>query len=254
LWAPVPWMLEAAIVLQLVLHKFAEAAIIAGLLLFNAALGFFQEGKAQATLAALKSRLALSASVCRDGAWKIIQSAELVPGDLVKLSLGAVVAADVTILDGSVLIDQSMLTGESIPVEIGCGTPTYAGALVRRGEATAKVIQTGSRTKFGHTAELTRAGVKREMEKPRVTRSAKLEERIPEQPSLSMSGTVHKIIPSQRATQPEKAQIAMDVPEKQYRFLHIENTLTYEDGDPVKLKKGAHVDVTVTARGEDRRR
>jgi uncharacterized protein YfaS (alpha-2-macroglobulin family) len=98
------------------------------------------------------------------------------------------------------------------------------------------------------------------MEKPRVTRSAKLEElsldtaRIPEQPSLSMSGTVHKIIPSQRATQPEKAQIAMDVPEKQYRFLHIENTLTYEDGDPVKLKKGAHVDVTVTARGEDRRR
>jgi hypothetical protein len=105
-----------------------------------------------------------------------------------------------------------------------------------------------------HSDIATRAGVKREMEKPRVTRSAKLEERIPEQPSLSMSGTVHKIIPSQRATQPEKAQIAMDVPEKQYRFLHIENTLTYEDGDPVKLKKGAHVDVTVTARGEDRRR
>jgi len=156
LWAPVPWMLEAAIVLQLVLHKFTEAAIIAALLLFNAALGFFQEGKAQATLAALKSRLALSASVRRDGAWKIIPSAELVPGDLVKLSLGAVVAADVTILDGSVLIDQSMLTGESVPVEMGFGAQTYAGALVRRGEATAKVIQTGSRTKFGHTAELVR--------------------------------------------------------------------------------------------------
>ena len=156
LWAPVPWMLEAAIVLQLVLHKFTEAAIIAALLLFNAALGFFQEGKAQATLAALKSRLALSASVRRDGAWKIIPSAELVPGDLVKLSLGAVVAADVTILDGSVLIDQSMLTGESVPVEMGFGAQTYAGALVRRGEATAKVIQTGPRTKFGHTAELVR--------------------------------------------------------------------------------------------------
>ena len=156
LWAPVPWMLEAAIVLQLALHKFTEAAVIAFLLFFNAALGFFQEGKAQATLAALKSRLALNASVQRDGAWKVVPSAELVPGDLVKLSLGAVVAADVKIVDGSVLLDQSMLTGESIAVESGAGVETYAGALVRRGEATARVIQTGTRTKFGHTAELVR--------------------------------------------------------------------------------------------------
>ena len=156
LWAPVPWMLEAAIVLQLVLHKVTEAAVIAFLLIFNAALGFFQEGKAQATLAALKSRLALNASVQRDGVWKIVPSAELVPGDLVKLSLGAVVAADVKIVDGSVLLDQSMLTGESVAVESAAGVETYAGALVRRGEATAKVIQTGPRTKFGHTAELVR--------------------------------------------------------------------------------------------------
>jgi len=156
LWAPVPWMLEAAIVLELVLQKFTEAAIIAGLLVFNAALGFFQEGKAQATLAALKARLALNASVKRDGTWKIVPSADLVPGDLVKLSLGAVVAADVKIVDGSVLLDQSMLTGESVPTEAGAGAQTYAGALVRRGEATAKVIQTGARTKFGHTAELVR--------------------------------------------------------------------------------------------------
>ena len=156
LWAPVPWMLEAAIVLQLVLHKVTEAAVIAFLLIFNAALGFFQEGKAQATLAALKSRLALNASVQRDGVWKIVPSAELVPGDLVKLSLGAVVAADVKIVDGSVLLDQSMLTGESVAVESAAGVETYAGALVRRGDATAKVIQTGPRTKFGHTAELVR--------------------------------------------------------------------------------------------------
>ena len=156
LWAPVPWMLEAAIVLQLVLHKVTEAAVIAFLLIFNAALGLFQEGKAQATLAALKSRLALNASVQRDGVWKIVPSAELVPGDLVKLSLGAVVAADVKIVDGSVLLDQSMLTGESVAVESAAGVETYAGALVRRGEATAKVIQTGPRTKFGHTAELVR--------------------------------------------------------------------------------------------------
>lgn len=156
LWAPVPWMLEAAVVLQLVLHKFTEAAVIAVLLLFNAVLGFFQEGRAQATLAALKSRLALSASVQRDGAWKIVPSADLVPGDLVKLSLGAVVAADVKIVSGSVLLDQSMLTGESMPVEASVGALTYAGALVRRGEATADVVQTGPRTKFGHTAELVR--------------------------------------------------------------------------------------------------
>jgi H+-transporting ATPase len=156
LWAPVPWMLEAAIVLELVLHKYAESAIIAALLIFNAALGFFQEGKAQATLAALKARLALNVSVKRDGAWKIMPAADLVPGDLIKLSLGAVVAADVTIVDGSVLLDQSMLTGESVPAEAGAGAVTYAGALVRRGEASAKVTQTGVRTKFGHTAELVR--------------------------------------------------------------------------------------------------
>ena len=87
-WAPVPWMLEAAIILELVLGKYVEAAIIAALLVFNAALGLFQESRAQATLAALKSRLALNASVRRDGAWKTIPAVELVPGDVVKLSLG----------------------------------------------------------------------------------------------------------------------------------------------------------------------
>jgi len=155
-WAPVPWMLEAAIILQAVLHEYIEAAVIAGLLVFNAALGFFQEGRAQATLAALKSRLALNASVRRDGSWKTVPATELVPGDSVKLSLGGVVAADVKLIDGSILLDQSMLTGESVPIEAGPGLQTYAGALVRRGEATAIVTATGARTKFGHTAELVR--------------------------------------------------------------------------------------------------
>jgi len=155
-WAPVPWLLEFAIVLQVVLHKYLEAAVIAGLLIFNAALAYFQEGRAQATLAALKHRLALNASVRRDGAWKTIPAAEVVCGDLIKLSLGGVVAADVHLLDGSVQLDQSMLTGESLPVEAGVGFDTYAGALVRRGEATAQVTATGVRTKFGRTAELVR--------------------------------------------------------------------------------------------------
>src|SRR5271157_1576983 len=155
-WAPVPWMLEAAIVLEVVLGKYVEAAIIACLLVFNAVLGFFQEGRAQATLAALKSRLALTATVRRNGVWTNLPAAELVPGDIVKLSLGAVVAADVRLAEGSVLLDQSMLTGESIPIEAGSGFETYAGALVRRGEAVAEVTATGARTKFGRTAELVR--------------------------------------------------------------------------------------------------
>ncbi len=156
LWAPVPWLLEASVVLELVLHKYSEAAIIAGLLFFNAGLAYFQEGRAQATLAALKSRLALNASIRRDGVWKIVPATGLVRGDIVKLSLGGVVAADVHLIEGSVLLDQSMLTGESLPLEAGAGFDTYAGTLVRRGEATAVVTATGARTKFGRTAELVR--------------------------------------------------------------------------------------------------
>src|SRR6202050_1357404 len=150
-------MLEAPIVLELALGKYVEAGIIAGLLIFNAALGLFQESRAQATLTALKSRLALNASVRRDGIWKNIPATELVPGDVVKLSLGAVVAADVHLTAGEVLLDQSMLTGESVPIEAGAGVQTYAGALVRRGEAVAEVTATGIRTKFGRTAELVRS-------------------------------------------------------------------------------------------------
>ena len=121
LWAPVPWMLEAAIILELVLGKYIEATIIAALLIFNAALGLFQESRAQATLAALKSRLALNASVRRDGTWAIVPATDLVPGDIVKLSLGGVVAADVKLISGEALLDQSMLTGESVPIEGAAG-------------------------------------------------------------------------------------------------------------------------------------
>jgi H+-transporting ATPase len=153
-WTPVPWMLEAAIVLELSLGKTVEASVIALLLVFNAALGYFQESHAQATLAALKSRLAMTASVRRDGAWTNAAAAELAPGDVVKLSLGGVVPADALIKSGEILLDQSMLTGESVPTEAGAGARAYAGALVRRGEAVAEVAATGARTKFGKTAEL----------------------------------------------------------------------------------------------------
>jgi H+-transporting ATPase len=155
-WSPVAWMLEAAVALQFYMGDYIEAGIIAALLVFNAALGLFQEGRAQTTLTALKSKLALTATVRRDGTWKSLPAEELVSGDVIKLSLGGVVAADVTLRSGEILLDQSTLTGESVPIEAGAGVQTFAGALVRRGEATAEVTATGPRTKFGRTAELIR--------------------------------------------------------------------------------------------------
>ncbi len=156
LWAPVPWMLEAAIVLELVFGEYAEAIVVGVLLLFNAGLGFVQEQRAQNTLAALKSRLAATASVRRDGAWAIVPAAELVPGDVVTLSLGAIVPADVRIAGGAVLVDQSMLTGESVAAEKRAGDTAFSGGLVRRGEAVAEVTATGERTQFGRSAGLIR--------------------------------------------------------------------------------------------------
>nr|WP_294528095.1 HAD-IC family P-type ATPase [uncultured Rhodopila sp.] len=150
LWA------QAAIALQLGLGDYTEAAVVTLLLFANAGLGFFQESRATSTLEALKSRLALSASARRDGAWMTVPAADLVPGDVVKLSLGAVVASDVHLVSGSVLLDQSMLTGESIPIEAEAGFDACAGALVRRGEAVARVTATGERTKFRRLAELLR--------------------------------------------------------------------------------------------------
>lgn len=156
LWAPIPWMLEVAILLQLALGDYVEASAVAFLLVFNAGLGFFQEGRARATLEALKSRLNVNASARRDGLWKTLAASDLVQGDVVKLSLGAIVPADVRLVEGSILVDQSMLTGESVPIVAGPGFETYAGALVRQGEAIAEVVATGPRTKFGRSAELVR--------------------------------------------------------------------------------------------------
>jgi H+-transporting ATPase len=133
-----------------------EAAVIGGLLVFNATLGFVQEGRATAALAALKKRLAPTALVLRDGEWMRLPASELVPGDMIRLPLGAIVPADARIVSGSVLVDQSMLTGESVPVDADPDSPVYAGALVRRGQAVAEVTATGTKTYFGRAAELVR--------------------------------------------------------------------------------------------------
>jgi H+-transporting ATPase len=153
-WAPVPWMLEATIILEILVHKLDEALIIGALLLFNSGLSFFQEGQANSALALLRSRLSVRARVRRDGQWQLIAAEELVPGDLIHLRLGDLAPADLQVFEGTVEADQSELTGESLPVEKEPGATLYAGSRIRRGEATGQVTATGSHTYFGKTAEL----------------------------------------------------------------------------------------------------
>ncbi|HVZ09446.1 HAD-IC family P-type ATPase [Rhodopila sp.] len=155
-WSPVPWMLEISIILELAAGERLEAAMVGTLLLINVVLGIVQEGRASATLSLLRQRLAPRARLRRDGAWSEAPASVLVPGDIIQLSLGGIVPADVRLLSGSVLLDQSMLTGESVAVDQERGATAYAGALVRRGEAIAEVVATGPRTYFGRTAELVR--------------------------------------------------------------------------------------------------
>ncbi|OYV75666.1 MAG: plasma-membrane proton-efflux P-type ATPase [Chromatiales bacterium 21-64-14] len=153
-WAPVPWMLEATIPLELLLGKYTEAIVIAVLLVLNSTLSFVQERRASDALALLRRRLTVQARVLRDGHWRLLRAQDLVPGDIVHLRMGDIAPADIRILDGALLLDQSALTGESLPVDATAGASAYAGAVAKRGEATGVVTATGTRTYFGTTAEL----------------------------------------------------------------------------------------------------
>jgi H+-transporting ATPase len=153
---PVPWMLEATVILEAAAGKLVEAVIVAALVVFNGVLGFAQEGRARGALALLRSRLAVRARVCRDGRWQLTDADGLVPGDLVHVRLGDIVPADIAVGGGTVRADQSVLTGESAEVETGPGGTLYAGSVIRAGEVTGQVTATGARTYFGRTAELVR--------------------------------------------------------------------------------------------------
>ena len=157
LTGPVPYLLEAAIVLELAAGKATEAIIVAALVVFNGVLSFVQEGRAANALSMLRSRLAVHARVRRDARWQLVDAEQLVPGDLVHVRVGDIVPADIAVIDGSVSVDQSVLTGESADVEVTSGGTCYSGSIVHRGEATGEVAATGSHTYFGHTAELVRA-------------------------------------------------------------------------------------------------
>ena len=155
-WSPVPWMLEATLLLELVLGKYTQAVIIAVLLVLNAVLSFLQERRASNALQLLRQHLTVQARVLRDGRWQLVLAQDLVPGDVVHVRMGDLAPADVILRDGQILVDQSALTGESAPVEFGPGNTAFAGSTVRRGEATGEVAATGPHTRFGKTAELVR--------------------------------------------------------------------------------------------------
>ncbi|MEZ5785746.1 MAG: plasma-membrane proton-efflux P-type ATPase [Xanthobacteraceae bacterium] len=154
-WGPIPWMIEIAAVLSAVLSHWADLAIILVMLLVNAAVGFWQEFKADTAIELLKQRLALKARVKRDGKWTDVPARLLVPGDLISIKLGGIIPADVKLLDGAYLsVDQSALTGESLPVDKKSGDDAYSASVVTLGEMTAVVTATGMNTYMGKTAHL----------------------------------------------------------------------------------------------------
>ena len=154
-WGPIPWMIEVADVLSAILRHWDDVIIVSVLLLFNAGVGFWQEHTAADAVAALKRQLAMRAAVRRDGEWREVDATELVPGDLVRVRLGDILPADLVLLEGDYLrIDQSALTGESLPVDKQRGDVGYSGAVAVQGDMTALVTDTGEQTYFGKTARL----------------------------------------------------------------------------------------------------
>jgi H+-transporting ATPase len=154
-WGPIPWMIEVAVVLSGVVRHWPDFFIILLLLIANATIGFWEERQAGDAIDALKARLAIKARVKRDGKWVTPPAKELVPGDVIQLRLGDIVPADARLLDGDELsVDQSALTGESLPATRKSGDAVFSGSIVKRGEIGALVYATGGKTYFGRTAEL----------------------------------------------------------------------------------------------------
>ncbi|MDQ2814234.1 MAG: plasma-membrane proton-efflux P-type ATPase [Actinomycetota bacterium] len=154
-WGPIPWMIEAAVILSGVLRHWPDFFIILVLLVANAAVGFWEEHQAGKAIDALKAQLAVKCRVRRDGTWVTPPSRELVPGDVIRMRMGDIVPADARLLAGDpVQVDQSALTGESLPVTAGPGAAVYSGSVIKQGEIGALVYATGAGTYFGKTAEL----------------------------------------------------------------------------------------------------
>ncbi|HDK37500.1 MAG TPA: metal-transporting ATPase, partial [Thiolapillus brandeum] len=155
-WGPIPWMIEVAAILSASVQRWEDFTIIMVMLMVNAFVDFYQESKALNAIEVLKQKLALQSLVKRDGKWQQLPADELVPGDIIKIKIGDIVPADIRLLGGGdyVQIDQSALTGESLPVEKKAGDETYANTVVKQGEMVAVVTGTGLNTFFGKTVGL----------------------------------------------------------------------------------------------------
>jgi H+-transporting ATPase len=156
-WAPIPWMIEAAVVLTAVTGRWTDFGIILALLLLNGVVGFWEEHQAANAIEALKERLAKQARVMRNGEWRTVPAERLVPGDLITVQRGDVIPADGLIVEGTAEADESLLTGESLPAEKQTGDGVFSGTVVSRGAPHVRVLATGASTQFGRTAELTGA-------------------------------------------------------------------------------------------------
>jgi H+-transporting ATPase len=157
-WGPIPIMIIIAAVLSAILRHWPDMGVILALLLMNAVVGFREEYQADSTIDALKKNLALKAKVKRDGEWASIAARELVPGDFVRLRIGDIIPADARLLEGDpVQVDQSALTGESLPVEHKSGDAVFSGSVLKQGEIDAVVFATGKDTYYGKTAELVKS-------------------------------------------------------------------------------------------------
>jgi len=154
-WGPIPWMIEAAVILSGIVRHWLDFFIILFLLFSNAVVAFWEEHQAGNEIAALRAKLATKARVLRDGKWVTPKVSELVPGDVIRLRLGDIVPADARLLAGDpVQVDQSALTGESLPATRKPGEAVFSGSIIKRGETDAMVYATGTHTYFGKTAQL----------------------------------------------------------------------------------------------------
>lgn len=154
-WGPIPWMIEIALLLSILIQEWEEFAVIFVLLIINGLVGFYQEYTADNTIDLLKEKLSYKADVIRDGEWIEIPSKDIVPGDIVRVSIGDIIPADIKLIsDDYITVDESALTGESLPLDKKIGDLAYSGSIVQRGNMHGLVISTGSNTYFGKAAEL----------------------------------------------------------------------------------------------------
>lgn len=165
-WGPIPWLLEFTCALTFILHKYADSIAIFGLLIFNGVISFWHELSAENALELLKKHLNIKAKVLRDDKWQELDAAEIIIDDITLLQSGFAVPADIEILEGIISVDQSAITGESLPKSLKLGDTAYMGSFVVRGEAIGKVVNIGQNTFFGKSAKLVQeAGAKTELEK-----------------------------------------------------------------------------------------